>query len=486
MKQVIITTDIQKLRPAYGGHFGEGIRRYQTIRSVFSQRNEHLTFAEPVREGHDFSKISWHTELEGEPVPFPQLPPIVGDRARKVLRYYLDQMYATCQRFDDPRALCRHLDAFLEIPSFDSVFLVDKRPVLTDWGFHLDNNSPDGKGILHRLRESIPAPELIIRLQLVDAAQRQPIGGAKVELNFAGQRRYATSNTDGMVSFEKITPFDFPRFELRVEAAGFRETERELSYEMSVAEMIFSGLTTFENQLVLPAGAAATLSSVPPPPVFEQIELRVRVRDASNGLPLPDVAVSVSPAASARSEGLSSSSGAEGFAQFQMPAQWSHDKLAVYATLDGFGEERLEIEPPIPPEIVVRLRSIADGGFRGQRGQLSVNLRWTTIDDLDLHVFDPFDNEISFSEREVTHGDSRAQLDVDANPDDDDLIEDPQENIFWEKPYSGTYTISVVNFRHRTEQAVPFEVTVMRGNEQLKFSGLVQHQDDFWETTFDF
>jgi hypothetical protein len=78
-------------------------------------------------------------------------------------------------------------------------------------------------------------------------------------------------------------------------------------------------------------------------------------------------------------------------------------------------------------------------------GDVQVTLRWETSADLDLHVVDPWGEEIYFSHRQSQSG---GELDVDANAGCRTQPYSPVENIYWPTggaPY-GTYVVSVVDY----------------------------------------
>lgn len=63
-----------------------------------------------------------------------------------------------------------------------------------------------------------------------------------------------------------------------------------------------------------------------------------------------------------------------------------------------------------------------------QTGDVQVTLRWNTADDLDLFVSDPFGEEVSYFNPQVSSG---GILDVDANAGCGERMAEPVENIFW-------------------------------------------------------
>ena len=124
------------------------------------------------------------------------------------------------------------------------------------------------------------------------------------------------------------------------------------------------------------------------------------------------------------------------------------------------------------------LKSLKKEKFQGDFGELRINLKWETYDDLDLHIFDPSDNHIFYSIKEATSDGSKGQLDVDANAGSDRRL-DPQENIFWEtNPPSGKYKIIVNHFSVKQDKEVPFILSIISqiGKSKIIYSK-VHHED---------
>lgn len=98
--------------------------------------------------------------------------------------------------------------------------------------------------------------------------------------------------------------------------------------------------------------------------------------------------------------------------------------------------------------------------MQGGRGELRINLAWQSLDDLDLHVYDPAGNQICYSSREATCQGSLGKLDVDANAGGA-KTRTPQENVFWSNnPPEGRYRVEVNNYSVNELSDCPFVVTV--------------------------
>lgn len=108
---------------------------------------------------------------------------------------------------------------------------------------------------------------------------------------------------------------------------------------------------------------------------------------------------------------------------------------------------------------------------QGGRGSLKINLKWNTIDDLDLHVFDPDGYEIYYNSRNHVCNGVKGQLDIDANASTP-YSRTPQENIYWEEGKNapiGRYKVQVVLYSKRDiVDNIPFTITVYPDKGETK------------------
>ena len=99
----------------------------------------------------------------------------------------------------------------------------------------------------------------------------------------------------------------------------------------------------------------------------------------------------------------------------------------------------------------------------GRTGELTVSLAWNTTDDLDLAVREPGASVINHKIRRSASG---GELDIDRNFRTIEIS--PIENIFWDAPPRGEYTIAVSLYERRsTSQGSPIQATVQirKGND---------------------
>lgn len=122
------------------------------------------------------------------------------------------------------------------------------------------------------------------------------------------------------------------------------------------------------------------------------------------------------------------------------------------------------------------LNQIKKKGFQGDFGELRINLKWDTYDDLDLHLIDPGDNHIHYSKKEALCQNSKGMLDIDANAEGNKSKE-PEENIFWqENPPTGIYKIYVKHYSKNEDDEVPFILSIIskKGKSKIMY-GKVHH-----------
>lgn len=98
-------------------------------------------------------------------------------------------------------------------------------------------------------------------------------------------------------------------------------------------------------------------------------------------------------------------------------------------------------------------------------GPVTVSLLWHTEDDIDLHVTSPMGETINYMNRT---GRSGGSLDVDRQVDV--FVANPVENIYWQNPPSGTYTVKVNMFSKRTSGNVPITVRVIMNGESKVYN----------------
>ena len=119
-------------------------------------------------------------------------------------------------------------------------------------------------------------------------------------------------------------------------------------------------------------------------------------------------------------------------------------------------------------------------------GDVQVTLRWNSNADIDLHVYDPFGEEIWYDNRLAQ---SSGQLDVDANSVCGNSMQEPVENIFW--PYgnapTGEYNVYVVYYSDcENSGGGDYEIVVRIDNQvrDMFYGTLAVVGDTHFITTF--
>ena len=106
-------------------------------------------------------------------------------------------------------------------------------------------------------------------------------------------------------------------------------------------------------------------------------------------------------------------------------------------------------------------------------GDIQISLMWDTVDDLDLHCWDPRDEHIYFEHMRSRSG---GHLDVDMNVDRP-YSNEPVENIFWPEGGApqGRFQVKVHCFTQRSGRApIKFKVAIKAGTVVKEFSGEVR------------
>ena len=138
--------------------------------------------------------------------------------------------------------------------------------------------------------------------------------------------------------------------------------------------------------------------------------------------------------------------------------------------------------PPPPPP---------DDEFKGESGDLRINLQWKTYDDLDLFVTDPCGKTVWALELTQRCAGGVGILDIDANTNrypQSTWTRKAQENAFWEKPNKGKYIIKVEHCNKQDKKKrdpVKFNVTVIYDGKRSDFKGQIRAKQKNYVTTFE-
>lgn len=90
--------------------------------------------------------VEWYTDLAGEPIPLPNLPPEAQDTPRRLLADRLTSLQGLAARLPslepESASLAEVLGAALRYPGDESVYVIDGQPVLTFWGYRSASGTP--------------------------------------------------------------------------------------------------------------------------------------------------------------------------------------------------------------------------------------------------------------------------------------------------------------------------------------------------------
>ncbi|MCH2043337.1 MAG: Ig-like domain-containing protein [Saprospiraceae bacterium] len=195
-------------------------------------------------------------------------------------------------------------------------------------------------------------------------------------------------------------------------------------------------------------------------------EVKVKVVDKYSQMAIKEAKVNGKTAANYNKDKLTDEQGEVRFQQVTLKS--SSDKLILYTSAEGYGDERYEM-PIGEQEVIIEMSPIMNGGRAGKRGELSVSLEWATTDDLDLMIIGPCGDSTFFQRKETKCQGIKGMLDVDANATDSRVKLRPQENIYWAEAPKGDYEVKVVLYKHRNRsnpQPIPFEIIIQNRNNE--------------------
>jgi len=106
-------------------------------------------------------------------------------------------------------------------------------------------------------------------------------------------------------------------------------------------------------------------------------------------------------------------------------------------------------------------------------GKVTVSLLWNSTDDLDLHVISPLGDEISYQNKQSSI--SGGMLDVDRQVSS--FVQNPIENIYWDNPPRGHYTVKVVAYQKRESNTATIKVRVINGDNITHYDATISSSE---------
>lgn len=139
--------------------------------------------------------------------------------------------------------------------------------------------------------------------------------------------------------------------------------------------------------------------------------------------------------------------------------------------------------PVLPPEPTPELAEESEIDRRidrdgAQLGDLTFSLAWNSRSDLDMHVTCPSGQTVAYFNRSACNG----RLDIDANAGG--ATDEPLENIFFNGPNGGTYSVRVHLYSSRGSGTEPFELQIRDGDRVERIQGTVSRGSTEWRTDY--
>lgn len=242
------------------------------------------------------------------------------------------------------------------------------------------------------------------------------------------------------------------------------------------------------------------------------IDATFTVIDYDTRKPLPDATVTVEIIRNGESTTKEFTSDANG--KVTVPGLSSCDIINVKASKKNYtSDSKTNLPVSDIPDMSDEDRTLVLKPLDGETGALRFNLQWYNKNDLDLKVYDPCNQAISFGQRKQTCNGNVGELDVDANNinydatgsseyDPSKITDRPQENIHWKvKASPGKYYVVVLGWKNGKRESenveeTDFNLTIIYGNNRIDVPGKMpkskliapstEYQDDdylFYEFT---
>ncbi len=140
----------------------------------------------------------------------------------------------------------------------------------------------------------------------------------------------------------------------------------------------------------------------------------------------------------------------------------------TFRNIEGGGDNGGTDSGDDPHDISLNSFNEALGQVGAGVGDITVSMIWDSHDDLDLHIINPDESHIYYSNKTAGGG----TLDVDANASSSNYMEPPIENIYYPTPASGHYKVYIRDYRDRTDsRSTHYKVKVIINGEERLFEG---------------
>jgi hypothetical protein len=127
---------------------------------------------------------------------------------------------------------------------------------------------------------------------------------------------------------------------------------------------------------------------------------------------------------------------------------------------DDDGDSNASLIRPEESELNAALAAAGAG-----TGDITISLMWYNSDDVDLHVETPNGFELYYGNRDVQNG----HLDVDANAEV--MMDEPVENIYFEDPAVGSYSVWIEDYSDRNDGYTSYIVRITVDGHSRLYEG---------------
>lgn len=404
-------------------------RSYELIVSSLSDPDVALLFAEPVSSQYG-DKIDWYSERRGRAKPLAELSEEDQAALKARLSALVDKVRAEAQALsagDDPDndslRLSEALNNALEIPNEDSIYAVvdadgAAQPVLVNWAW-----IEDRQNVVRGVLTSADTRQKVPPVSPVQTAEGT--GTAQTETSKPARGRVARGGAGPSPAWFWLYWLGWLILALLIAAI--------LVLMIAPCGLRVPGLPNFcvVGQAEASAGERRTLI------------LRDQIAILEREIAMKDRACQPDP------------------------------------DIPPFLPPQVEIAPvPVPP--VAEPQDHADIDDRLERagaqvGDLTFSLIWDGPDDLDLEVTCPAGDRLFWGTRQACNG----RIDIDTGVGRPSS--EPVENIFFQDPLPGEYTVRVTLPTSRSGGAPrPFRLSVRQGDTVQVLEGVVSGRDTEW------
>lgn len=301
-----------------------------------------------------------------------------------------------------------------------------------------------------------------IDYKVIDASTKEPIKEAQIILT-SGYYELNTNKLTDSAGYSKFFIGSYPIYKILFSKELKQNVETSASHKFYSSVSFIKILKNLTSQLNI-----IELENTPP--------VHITVIDSISRQPIENITI-IADFPDTSETRISDKFGNVTFSYFKLN---ENDEVIISTESSDYEDVRRYYTIHLPKTVrdTIALLSIKDGGLRGKRGDITVNLRWNSTDDLDLIIIDPCNNQVYYKHRNDVCGDGNGYLDLDANANKDSLTTEPQENIFWKNPTPGAYKIFVYFYKKRNNQSVPFKVTMLLKNKRKVIDSVMNNQKD--------